>query len=42
MKNGKEFNVVVVLSGIVMKVEKDLFFGYVVIVDSGNGVVVFY
>ena len=40
-KNGKEFNVVA-LSGTVTKAEKDSLLGYVVTVDSGNGVAVSY
>ena len=40
-KNGKEFNVAA-LSGTVTKAEKDSLLGYVVTVDSGNGVAVSY
>lgn len=41
-KNGKEFNVAAALSGTVTKAEKDSLLGYVVTVDSGNGVAVSY
>ena len=41
-KNGKEFNVTAALSGTVTKAEKDSLLGYVVTVDSGNGVAASY
>ncbi|HGH7174602.1 TPA: peptidoglycan DD-metalloendopeptidase family protein [Bacillus wiedmannii] len=41
-KNGKEFNVAAALSGTVTKAEKDSLLGYVVTVDSGNGVAASY
>ncbi len=41
-KDGKAFDVVAALSGTVLKAEKDALLGYVVEVDSGNGVVTFY
>ncbi|MED0941491.1 M23 family metallopeptidase [Bacillus mycoides] len=41
-KNGKEFDVTAALSGTVTKAEKDSLLGYVVTVDSGNGVVAYY
>ena len=41
-KNGKEFDVIAALSGTVTKAEKDPLLGYVVTVDSGNGVTTFY
>ncbi|PEA27782.1 peptidase M23 [Bacillus cereus] len=41
-KNGKEFDVTAALSGTVTKAEKDSLLGYVVTVDSGNGVAASY
>ncbi|HDX9577455.1 TPA: M23 family metallopeptidase [Bacillus pseudomycoides] len=41
-KNGKEFDVTAALSGTVTKAEKDPLLGYVVTVDSGNGITTFY
>ncbi|PFJ17431.1 peptidase M23 [Bacillus cereus] len=41
-KNGKEFDVTAALSGVVTKAEKDSLLGYVVTVDSGNGVATSY
>lgn len=41
-KNGKEFDVTAALSGTVTKAEKDPLLGYVVTVDSGNGIKTFY
>ncbi|KFN01677.1 M23 family peptidase [Bacillus clarus] len=41
-KNGKEFDVTAALSGTVTKAEKDSLLGYVVTVDSGNGLAVSY
>ncbi|MCP8967877.1 M23 family metallopeptidase [Ectobacillus ponti] len=41
-KDGKAFDVTAALSGTVTEAEKDALLGYVVKVDSGNGVVSFY
>ncbi|MBO9130040.1 M23 family metallopeptidase [Bacillus sp. 165] len=41
-EDGKSFEVVAALSGTVLKAEKDPLLGYVVEIDSGNGVVSFY
>ncbi|WP_369901743.1 peptidoglycan DD-metalloendopeptidase family protein [Bacillus manliponensis] len=41
-KDGKEFDVTAALSGTVTRAEKDGLLGYVVTVDSGNGLTTFY
>ncbi|PFW64068.1 peptidoglycan DD-metalloendopeptidase family protein [Bacillus sp. AFS075034] len=41
-KNGKEFDVTAALSGTVTKAEKDSLLGYVITVDSGNGLATSY
>lgn len=41
-KNGKEFGVTAALSGTVTKAQKDAQLGYVVTIDSGNGLVSYY
>lgn len=41
-KNGKEFGVTAALSGTVTKAQKDAQLGYIVEVDSGNGLVSYY
>ncbi|WP_158095071.1 M23 family metallopeptidase [Gottfriedia luciferensis] len=41
-KSGKEFDVTAALSGTVTKAQKDAELGYVVVVESGNGLVSYY
>jgi stage II sporulation protein Q len=41
-KDGKTFDVAAAISGTVTKAEKDSLLGYVVTVDSGNGITTFY